>query len=122
MKELGGCWQHSAGPAESEWMQAPFKALTEHIIHKHHTFTRQQLDLIDGLMAKVEARHGSEHPEVFKLGKALAIMGSEMRHHTDREEENLFPYLAAMDTNDRPDLPAPAKGNLQMPITHMMTD
>ena len=122
LKELGGCWQHSAVPVESEWMQAPLKKLADYIVQKHHVFTRQQLDLIDNLMGKVEQSHGATHPEVFKLGKTLAILGSEMRHHTECEETNLFPYIAAMGTDNRPDLPAPAKGSLQMPITHMMTD
>lgn len=117
-------FQKEQGPntAESHWVHAPLKNLTEHIVKKHHAYTREQLALIDSLMAKVEQRHGSEHPEVFQLGKAIAVFGSELKHHAECEEANLFPYIAALNTSEIRELPAPAKGDLNMPITRMMTD
>lgn len=112
----------SESAPESKWLHASFKDLTEHIVKKHHAFTREHLDLIGGLMAKVENRHGAEHPEVFQVGKMVAVMDSELRHHSECEEANLFPYIAAMETKARPDLPAPAKGSVKMPISRMMGD
>lgn len=114
--------EQGANVAESNWNHAPLKDLTEYIVKKHHAFTREQLNLIDGLMAKVEQRHGAEHVEVFKLGKLIAVFGSELRHHAECEETNLFPYIAALGTNEKKDLPAPAKGSVRMPINHMMMD
>jgi len=123
LDELEGS-QRDQGPklAENDWLHAPLNELAEHIIQKHHAFTRSQLKLIDDLMAKVEQRHGAEHPEVFQLGKTIAVFGSELRHHTDCEETNLFPYIASLETGEKAELPAPARGSLKMPITHMMTD
>lgn len=109
-------------PAENYWLYAPLRELTEYIVTKHHAFTRDQLNLIDGLMAKVEQRHGAGHMELFQIGKIVAVLGSELRHHTECEEKNLFPYIAALGTDEKRALPAPAKGSLQMPVTRMMTD
>lgn len=115
--------QQDAKPTEDQWLHAPLKDLTEHIVKKHHAFTRSQLNLIDDLMAKVEQRHGADHLEVFQVGKAVGILGSELRHHAECEETNLFPYIAALGTEkEQPVLPAMAKGSLQPPINRMMMD
>jgi len=122
LEELEKLQPQSADPAESRWAQAPLKELSEHIVKRHHAYTREQLDLIDGLMAKVENRHGAQHVEVFQIGKVVAVFGSELRHHAECEENNLFPYIAALGSHQKPELPAPAKGSLNMPIARMMTD
>ena len=114
--------QKSDDSTSARWKQAPLKELSEYIIERHHGFTRSQLKLIDDLMAKVETRHGAEHPEVFQIGKAVAVMNSELLHHFGCEEATLFPYIAAMGTKNRPELPAVAKGTLDVPITRMMAD
>lgn len=114
--------EQGANVAESHWLSAPLKDLTEYIVKKHHAYTREQLKLIDELMNKVEQRHGAEHMEIFKLSKAVAVLASELRHHAECEEANLFPYIAALGTNEKKDLPAPAKGSVKMPITRMMAD
>jgi regulator of cell morphogenesis and NO signaling len=114
--------EQGASVAPSHWLHAPLNELTEHIVQKHHAFTRNQLKLIDDLMAKVEQRHGAEHVEVFQLGKAIAVFGSELRHHAECEEANLFPFIAGLETGQKKDLPAPAKGSVKMPITRMMAD
>lgn len=114
--------EKGANIAESHWLHAPLKDLTEYIVKKHHAYTREQLKLIDDLMNKVEQRHGGEHPEVFRLGKLIAVFGSELRHHAGCEEDNLFPYIAALGTGETKELPAPAKGSLSMPINHMTAD
>lgn len=139
IEELEQIQRQPAKPTESYWLHAPFKELIDHIVQVHHAYTREHLKLIDELMDKVERRHGAEHPEVFQIGKTVAVFGSELRHHAECEETNLFPYVAALGTGQQPDatnaaqlascasdprpeLPAPAKGNLNMPITRMMTD
>lgn len=136
IEELDRQQRQQARPKENYWLQAPLRELAQHIVQVHHAYTREHLKLIDDLMAKVEQRHGAEHPEVFQIGKTVAVFGSELKHHAECEETNLFPYIAALGTSHdpdgaeaarlascaRPELPAPAKGNLNMPITRMMTD
>ncbi len=122
IEELEQYQQQEGTPAEMHWIHAPLKELTEYIVQKHHAYTRRQLALIDDLMAKVEKRHGADHLELFHLGKVVAVFAAELRHHTECEEANLFPYIAALGTGCLPELPAPAKGSLTMPVTRMMTD
>lgn len=122
LEELEKLQPQIADPAESRWAHAPLKELSEYIVKRHHAYTREQLTLIDGLMTKVEDRHGPEHAEVYRIGKMVAVFGSELRHHTECEENNLFPYIAALGTDQKVELPAPANGSLNLPITHMMTD
>lgn len=122
LTELKQFQQKDEKSGDAQWATAPLKQLTEYIVSKHHAFTREQLKLIDDLMTKVEHRHGPEHPEVYQLGKAIAVFASELKHHAECEETNLFPYIAALGTGKLPDLPAPAQGSVEMPIRHMMGD
>lgn len=122
LKNLERLQQQDEKPVENQWANASLKDLSDHIVKKHHAYTRKQLDLIDELMAKVESRHGKEHVEVFQLGKVVAVFGSELRHHTECEEAHLFPYIASLGTGQELQLPAAAKGSLESPIARMMTD
>lgn len=122
LEELEHQQQQNTNPSENHWRQAPLKELSEYIVQKHHAYTRDQLKLIDGLMTKVEQRHGAEHPEVFQVSKALAVLSSELTHHFGCEEATLFPYLAALGTEHKPELPAMANGSVQLSISRMMMD
>ncbi len=114
--------QRKTDAPEAHWQKAPLKDLAEYIVQKHHAFTRDQLKLIGDLMAKVENRHGTDHPEVFEIGKVFAVTSSELTHHFGCEESALFPYIAALGTGQRPELPAMANGSMELPITRMMMD
>ncbi len=122
LEELEHQQEQNTSPPENHWRKAPLKELSEYIVQKHHAYTRDQLKLIDGLMAKVEQRHGVEHPEVFQVSKALAVLNSELTHHFGCEETTLFPYLAALGAERKPELPAMAKNSMERPITRMMMD
>lgn len=122
LEELQQFEKREEKSADAQWANAPLEQLTEHIVSKHHAYTREQLKLIDDLMTKVEHRHGPTHPQVYQLGKAVAVFASELKRHAECEEANLFPYIAALGSGKLPDLPAPAKGSVEMPIRHMMGD
>ncbi len=114
--------QQDTRPADDKWKQAPLKELSEYIVKTHHAYTRDQLKLIDGLMNKVEQRHGSNHPEVYQVGKTVAVINSELTRHFGCEEATLFPYIAALGEERQPELPAAANGSVKLPISHMMSD
>ncbi|MGH9616464.1 MAG: iron-sulfur cluster repair di-iron protein [Acidobacteriaceae bacterium] len=122
LEELESQREQSTTLPENHWRKAPLKDFAEYIVQTHHAYTRDQLKLIDGLMTKVEQRHGADHLEVFQVGKAVAEISSELTHHFGCEETTLFPYIAGLGTKQRPELPAMANGSLEMPITRMMTD
>ena len=56
LEELDKLQPQSTGSEESRWAHAPLKELSEHIVKRHHAYTREHLKLIDTLMAKVEQR------------------------------------------------------------------
>ena len=106
---------------EIQWQTAPLRDLMDHIVHKHHTFTREQLALVRELAVKVERRHGAAHPEVHKVNEALEILSEELTHHFSCEENVLFPYIEQMIGNQR-SITQPVFGNMQQPVTRMMMD
>jgi len=120
LKELKGREPDPNAP-EIHWQTAPLRDLIAHILHKHHTFTREQLALVRELAAKVEQRHGAAHPEVNKVNEALEILSAELTHHFSCEEKVLFPYIEQMIGNQR-SFTQPVFGNMQQPVTRMMMD
>ena len=52
-------------PAESnDWQSLPLALLITHIIDRHHVFTREELDGIEPLLAKVCSVYGASRPEL----------------------------------------------------------
>lgn len=111
--------QQNATPLETSWQTAPLKQLTDHIVQKHHAFSRGHLDLIRELAERVERRHGASHPEVFQVREVFASVSAELKNHFFCEESLLFPYIAQLDVEENPVLPAEFE-NVQQPVTAMM--
>ena len=113
--------QRQTNTPDVQWQKAPLKELADYIVGKHHAFTRNQIQLIGGLMAKVEARHGEHHPEVFQISKVFAVVSAELAHHFVCEETILFPYIGKLEGNRQAAL-LPMFGSVEQPITRMMAD
>ena len=113
--------QQTASPAEDHWQTAPLKELADYVVQKHHAFTRKQITLIGDLLAKVESRHGADHPEIFKTSKVFAVISSELTHHFFCEETILFPYIGKMEAGQQAVLP-PVFGSVEQPIARMMME
>ena len=113
--------QENTNVPETDWQNAPLKDLAGYIVSKHHAFTRNQIQLIGGLMTKVEARHGEHHPEVFQISKVFAVVSAELAHHFVCEETILFPYIGKLEGGQQAALP-PVFGSVEQPITRMMAD
>lgn len=113
--------QQELGPPDNQWEQALLTEMVEYIVRKHHAFTREQIKLIDDLLAKVERRHGTDHPEIFQVSKTFAVLSSELTHHLYCEENVLFPYIAQLGAGQQPDLP-PVFGSVQQPVSRMMLE
>lgn len=119
LEELDRQQQQNPTPTEIGWTVAPLREFSEYIINKHHAYTRDQLKLIDGLMTKMEHHHGADHLEIFQVGKAFAVISSTLTRHFDWEETTLFPYIATMETEQQPDLPA---SSIDLPIALLMAE
>ncbi len=113
--------QQKTNTPEVQWQNVPLKDLADYIVGRHHAFTREQIHLIGGLMAKVEARHGDSHAEVAQIAKVFAVVSAELAHHFICEETILFPYIGKLEGDQRAALP-PMFGSVEQPITRMMAD
>lgn len=120
LDELEHRGQDTTAP-ELQWQTAPLHELIDHIVQKHHTFTRDQLVLIQELASKVERRHGIAHPEVQKINEALAIISAELTHHFFCEENVLFPYIKQVDEKQT-FVAHPTFDTIQQPVAQMMKD
>lgn len=80
-----------------DWKDQPVSAITHYILEKHHTYTRSQLARIKKLASKVTAVHGARHPELTRVEEIAKEMAEEMEGHMAKEEEQVFPYLTALE-------------------------
>jgi regulator of cell morphogenesis and NO signaling len=112
---------NSNGAADVDWRAASLKELIAHIVHRHHSFARRHLSLIRELIAKVERRHGAEHPEIYKISEAFAVISAELTHHFSCEENMLFPHIGQLEAAGQPVTQVPF-ANLQQPVTRMIMD
>jgi regulator of cell morphogenesis and NO signaling len=120
LDEVERCGQ-SGTTSEIPWRSVPLRDLIEHILQKHHTFTRSQLALIQELASKVERRYGAAHPEIQKLNEMLATVSSELVHHLFCEENMLFPYIEQLEGKQKGLFAVPFD-SIQQPIARMLQE
>jgi regulator of cell morphogenesis and NO signaling len=102
-----------------DWNERPLPELVDYIVDTHHLFTRAALDRLEPLMKKVFARHGEHHPELARVGAALARLTADLRPHMAREENVLFPYIRALASRHDAS-PTPPFGTVRNPVRMMM--
>lgn len=68
-------------------------ALVDDILSSHHTFLRDELPTLVALAAKVEAVHGSRHPELAAVHRLVVALRADLEPHMQKEERVLFPAV-----------------------------
>lgn len=71
--------------------------LIDHIIEKHHVFTRQELVRLSRLMNDVNCSLGETHPEAYDLKQLFGILYNDLFTHLKKEETDVFPYIKELD-------------------------
>jgi len=91
-------------PAGEDWQHAPFDALTDHIVEKHHTYMHREMPRLEYILSVVARVHGPNHGDVLEpLVGLYAALKAELDEHLKKEEEVTFPAinrLAAGDVDD----------------------
>jgi regulator of cell morphogenesis and NO signaling len=100
---------------DTAWATLDPPALAEHIVTTHHRYLWEELPLLDALAAKVEAAHGTRHPELAKIRRLVADLRADLEPHLLKEERVLFPAIAAL-AEGQTEFPF---GSVAQPI-HMM--
>lgn len=108
----------------TDWAQARLAALITHIIEKHHAYTREELQRLEPLLAKVCKVHGQNHPELLQIQRLFGGLEQELTMHMMKEEQILFPYIVQMEEAVERGRPAPVSpfGTVQNPIRMMMME
>ena len=82
----------------TDWSRVGLAKLIDHILSKHHVFTRQQLPRITSLLARVQKAHAEAHGALLtELGNVYAGLNAELEPHLDMEEQSLFPAIRSLD-------------------------
>lgn len=108
-------------PTERDLQAGSLAELISHIIRTHHVFVRAQIPEIEKLLAKVESKHGQNHPELTKIRIVFHGLGEELMTHLMKEESVLFPYVERMEESvvaGDPILPPPF-GTVANPVRMM---
>ncbi|HUO57829.1 MAG TPA: iron-sulfur cluster repair di-iron protein [bacterium] len=88
----------SRGPKEeTDWNQKSMAELTNYILEKHHSYTRTATSRLRILAEKVARVHGNHHLELLEINGLIQQMGEELEGHMAKEEEQVFPYLQAVE-------------------------
>ena len=95
--------------------------LSDYLVEKHHTFTRNEMERLNPLMQKVAGKHGDKHPELYKLKEVFEKLCDDLLPHLQKEEMVLFPFIKNLSiANERKtSLPTPHFMTIQNPIRMM---
>jgi len=110
--------------AGKDWQTTSQAELVMYIVENHHAFTRDELELLGALLAKVCGVHGQNHPELFQIQNQFGKLRGDLEPHMLKEESVLFPYIIRMEAaalGNQP-LPAPPFGTVRNPVRVMMAE
>ena len=81
----------------SSFLTAPLAELINHIVEKHHVFTKTEMTRLNALLDKVYSVHGQNHPELEKIRLLFQTLSAELEPHMMKEERFLFPFIIGME-------------------------
>ena len=107
-----------------DFQNASLLDLIDHILKKHHVFTKSEMDRLEALTAKVIAAHGQNHPELLQVGEVFRNLCADLKPHMFKEEQMLFPYIVGLAKADEQNRPAPFApfGTVNNPVRVMMRE
>ncbi len=74
----------------------PLHSLVDYIVKTHHAFLRRELPRLHAMSERVARVHGGHTPSLIELFLVLNSLAVELASHVMKEEQVLFPAIAAM--------------------------
>lgn len=110
--------------ATTDFNEMRLPVLIEHIVTKHHVYTKDEMVRLDSLTAKVESVHGEKHPELRQVNVLFKQLCTDLKPHMFKEEQVLFPYIVQLERASTHKLNAPfaAFGTVNNPVRMMMME
>jgi regulator of cell morphogenesis and NO signaling len=115
--------EHPTGQAgeETDWQEEGLENLASYIVSKHHVFTRDELERLEPLLAKVCSVYGENRPELLSIKELFRELKNDLLPHMQKEEMVLFPYIIEMEkavAGHNP-MPTPFFGTVRNPVRMM---
>jgi regulator of cell morphogenesis and NO signaling len=103
---------------------APLTELIQHILDKHHVFTRAEMVRLDALIEKVCSVHGQNHRELLRVKSLFKFLSEDLGPHMAKEESMLFPYIIKLEEAalQKETSPAAPFGTVRNPVRIMMLE
>lgn len=113
-----------AEAVEPNFQTTTLENLINHIVVKHHSFTRLEIARLNALLDKVCMAHGERHPELLEIYVLFRELGAELETHMTKEERVLFPYVIRMEAAGEQHVPLfrPPFGTVANPVRMMMME
>lgn len=73
--------------------------LADYIVYVHHTYVKQNLDVISEFAEKVANVHGQQEPKTIEIAKLFSQVSKEFTSHMAKEEGILFPAIKAKEAD-----------------------
>ena len=70
--------------------------LIDHILNTHHYFIWVNLPVIKEYALKVSRSQGDKYPVTIEVNRLFKELATEIEHHLDNQEHNIFPYIKRM--------------------------
>ena len=115
----------SAAPTSGvDFQQLGLADLIHYILDKHHVYTRDEMQRLEGLVEKVVHAHAATYPELLSMRDLLQQLFAELRGHMFKEEQILFPFVVQLEQSRPQNLPAPFApfGTVYNPIRLMLVE
>jgi len=109
---------------DGSWQSRSLTDLIEHIVRRHHEYTKSELQRLDQLSTKVVSVHGQNHPELNELRERFLELRNDLLPHMMKEERVLFPYIEQLEAATKAGRPAPSPlfGTARNPIMMMIRE
>src|SRR4030095_1386746 len=79
----------------------------EHIVAKHHVYTKEEMIRLEALITKVVSVHSDNHPELRQVGSLFRKLCADLKPHMFKEEQILFPFIVQLERSTTHKLGAP---------------
>jgi len=107
---------------EIDWYSAPLGDLISHIVNVHHDYLKNALPWLRSLMPLAIKAHENTHGRILQdVLHLFTTLDAEISDHLFKEEQVLFPYIAALEKHvlkGKPK-PQPLFGSAANPIHQM---
>jgi regulator of cell morphogenesis and NO signaling len=110
--------------ASRDWSCDSLRQISSRIVDTYHRYTREELDTLTPIAAKVLGVHGERRPELAEVIVLVKELTADLLPHMLKEEQILFPFVEQLELAAENGSPAPTPffGTVKNPVRMMMIE